>query len=75
MDASIGASFKEYTMFKLIASIAALTFITACSTPSTLSGSSADGRPHGTTTLGSSPGSNTLGSYPGADTIYRPSAI
>lgn len=67
-------------MLKLLAGIAALTFISACTTTGTLS-SSADSRP-GTGILGAGPGVSTQGfgpsvaplgsGGPGLDTIYLP---
>lgn len=68
---------KEYTMLKLISGIAALTFISACTTTTT----GADLRPS-TATLGAGPAVATqqgfgpsvgeLGSGPGLNSIYLP---
>lgn len=67
-----GAPLKEFIMLKLIASLATLILITACSTTATVSSRNIDTRPPGTATMGSSPALNTLGSIPGADPIYLP---
>lgn len=55
-------------MLKLSASIAALAFITACSTTGTMSGSGASS----TSAMGAGPTYDAVGSDPAADTIYLP---
>lgn len=67
---------KEFDMLKLIAALAALTFVSACTTTGTLS-SGTDARSMGagsaaSTSQGFGPSVAPLGSGPGANTIYLP---